>query len=343
MHPVPVHSYCLDIYAKASYRQLDRVDLDGLFHWRKIQSCPESYGVGELSPRRRPEVERAREHMDHPWHHVPGDEWLVANPVEIQGIREALAACMSCHIGEDQVCGPRSWLLTIPAENIDYILAFLDVSDVSAVANSCRRLYKRSQSFFKGHVTKNMSWLWELFEDNHYPPSPDWPITWDPLCPPGLTPPLLPIGLESKEDEDDRWTQIIADDPEMEEVGNVARALNDLRREETFGPYRAKQEASLREWQDFRAGVETWIRHLPGLISANRDTGSPDWIRMWRLFSPTTTRFQGMRNRARIWGDCEQIIDILNKAHVVGDLDAERGALSTKLSDPEYWSDVHGG
>ena len=257
VYPIPVHPYCLDIYAKASHRWLGRIDLDGLFHWRSIQCEPASYGLGEAGTLRRQEVERGRENMDHPWHHLPGDEWLVANPVEILGLSKALSSCRSCNTGEDQVRIPQSQLLALPAEIIDCILYHLDLSDVSAVANTCRGLHKRAQSFCKLYITRNMGWLWELFEDDQYPPSPDWPATWDPLCPPCLTPPLLPVGLESKEAEDALWAQIIADDPEMEGAGNAVKALNDLRREEIFGPYRARQEASLREWQDFRAGVET--------------------------------------------------------------------------------------
>lgn len=317
--------------------------MDGLFYWRKIQSCPESYGVEELGPLRRMEVERGRTQMDHPWHHLSGDEWLVANPVEIEGIRETLIGCTRGHIGEAQVYKHRSQLLEIPAELIDHILAFLGVSDVSALANTCRKLYMRAQPFFKAHVTKNMDWLWELFEDGQYPPSPDWPATWDPLCPPGLTPPSLPIGLESKEDEDACWAQITAEYPEMEGVGTTARAFNDLRREEVYGPYRAKQEASFREWQEFRVRVERWIRNMSDPVNAQPGLESVDWIRMWRLFDPNATRFQGVRNRARIWGDCEQILDILKKADDLGELDTEREALSTKLSSPVYWSEVHGG
>lgn len=331
------------MYAKVSYRRHRRVDLDGLFHWRKMQSSlPETYNLGGLSLRRQPEVVRGREHVDDPWHHHSGDEWLIANPVEIKGIQDALASCTSCLIGEDLVCSPQSWFAALPAEIVISIFALLDVSDLSAVALTCRKLYKMSQPCFKVHVTKNMSWLWELFEDDGYPASPAWPVTWDPLCPPGLTPPLLPIGLESKEDEDERWAQIIADDADMEKLGNAVRALNDSRREEVFGPYRAKQEASVSEWRDFRAGVEAWIHRLPGLAYVNRDVQSLDWLRIWQTFEPGSTRFHGVRNRARIWGDCEHIIEALHKLQEAGDLDAERTVLSTKLSSSEYWSEVHG-
>ncbi|KAH7126042.1 hypothetical protein EDB81DRAFT_810349 [Dactylonectria macrodidyma] len=106
-----------------------------------------------------------------------------------------------------------------------------------------------------------MCWLWEILEGSQYPTSPDWPATWDPLCPPSLMRPSFPVGLETEEAEDALCAQIIADDPEMEGAGNAARALNRLRRVEIFAPYHARQEASLHEWQSFRAGVEAWIHH----------------------------------------------------------------------------------
>ncbi|VUC31723.1 unnamed protein product [Clonostachys rosea] len=153
--------------------------------------------------------------MDFPWRHLPGDESLVAIPLLRTMLRfRALASCMSCRISEDQVPGSRSWLLTLLAEIVNYILTFLDLLD----------------PFFKVCITKNISLLWELFEDVC-------------LCPPGLTPPLPSIGLKSnnKRDKNECWTQVIADDPEMEKVGNAVRALNDSRREEIFGPYRERK------------------------------------------------------------------------------------------------------
>lgn len=96
LRPLAVHSYCLDMYAKASYHRLGRVDLDGLWYWREIEARPDAYGMGDRFPLRRPEVERARKRWDCPWHHLPGDEWLAANPVEIPGICRVLETCMNC-------------------------------------------------------------------------------------------------------------------------------------------------------------------------------------------------------------------------------------------------------
>ncbi|VUC31722.1 unnamed protein product, partial [Clonostachys rosea] len=50
-----IHSqYCLDVHAKMLHRQHRQIDLDGLLHRRKNRSCPETYGLGHLSLRRRP-------------------------------------------------------------------------------------------------------------------------------------------------------------------------------------------------------------------------------------------------------------------------------------------------
>lgn len=64
LRPLAVHSYCLDKYAKSSYRRLGHVDLDGLWYWREIESRPDAYGMGDRVPLPRPEVERARKRWD---------------------------------------------------------------------------------------------------------------------------------------------------------------------------------------------------------------------------------------------------------------------------------------
>ncbi|KAH7183345.1 uncharacterized protein B0J16DRAFT_163720 [Fusarium flagelliforme] len=84
--PIAVHSYCLDIYAKTSFRKLGHANLDGLWHWREIEDNPNGHGISESKiPALGPEVSGAREVWYYPWHHFPGDEWLVANPVEVPG------------------------------------------------------------------------------------------------------------------------------------------------------------------------------------------------------------------------------------------------------------------
>ncbi|KAJ4211723.1 hypothetical protein NW759_012324 [Fusarium solani] len=331
LRPLAVHSYCLDIYAKSSYHRLGRVDLDGLWYWREIESRPDAYGMGDRVLLGRPEVERARKRWDQPWHHLAGDEWLTANPVEIPGICRVLETCMNrANKGQAQLQNAR--LLALPAEVIHHILSFLDFPDIDTMAKTCQRLYDHAQPIFKACVFRDMFWLWEICEGSEYPTSPDRPATWDPLCPPGLLPPTLPFGLESKEAEDRLWTEIVAEDPEMEGAGNAAKAINCLRRDEIFGPYRARQESSLHEWHTFRACVEAWIRLEQGRAGPGIDRA--DWRYIWWLFNPATTSLPGVRNRARIWSHCEQIIDCVALAHKLGEIDNKYHDLYAKLSDP---------
>ncbi|KAK8104658.1 uncharacterized protein PG998_011691 [Apiospora kogelbergensis] len=313
------------------------VDLDGLWHWREIQSHPDLYGVGDRVPLRRPQVERARERWDSPWRHLAGDEWLAANPVEIPGMYGALKACMSRPNG-NHTQQPAAGLLALPAEIIHCILSALDPIDVDTVVKTCGSLYEHAQPVFKGCLYRDMRWLWEVVEGSEYPASPDRPATWDPLCPSGQPLPTLPVGLESEEAEDAIWATIVAEDPEMEGAARAAKALNRLRREEIFGPYYARQESSLREWQSFRADVDAWVRSRRyGATLAKEKT---NWRRLWWLCNSATTPLPGLRNRARIWDDCNQIMDVVSLARDSGEVDKRLGSLHSRLSDPSQpgWS-----
>jgi hypothetical protein len=139
------------------------------------------------------------------------------------------------------------------------------------------------------------------------------------------------------EAEDALWAQIIAEDPEMENAANASKANNRLRREEILGPYRASQETLLHEWRSFRAGVEAWIRRPQTGISSEKE--NVNWRRIWRLFNPTTTHCSGVRNRARIWSDCEKIFDCVAVAHQTGGIESKAEVLSTKLSERLGWDE----
>ncbi|KAF4452312.1 putative flavoprotein involved in K+ transport [Fusarium austroafricanum] len=298
--PLPVHSYCLDVYAKCSLRRFDHVNLNGLWHWREMRSDANLYGLAGHIPPQRLEVRRGREisDIDHFWQHVPGDEWIVANPVEVPWVSQALRSCRSgIDIGDEQ--RPQSGFLALPTEIIQQSLSSLETSDVDAVARTCRTLYKVTQSVFRASIERDMPWLWELSEGCEYPASRDCLPTWDPLCPLGIAPPTLPVGLESEEDEDARWTRIILDYPEMEHVSNIAKECSRQRRKEAVAPYHTQLKVLLDDWHSFRGSVEAWIQRA----KTQSDTGGMNWRRLWLLFNPQASPLPGIRNRARIWDD----------------------------------------
>jgi hypothetical protein len=130
----------------------------------------------------------------------------------------------------------------------------------------------------------------------------------------------------------------VKDDPEMESVGNAAKAYNSLRRKAILAPYRAKAAQSLQEWRDFRGGVANWVCRLS--LGNDRVPHGLDWARLWRLFNPHTTPMPGIRNRARIWQDCERIIDHNIRFQEQGGMDAKREVVRKVISyNREQWWD----
>lgn len=338
LEPLPVHSYCLDMYAKASYRRLGRVDLEGVWHWREMLLLPESYNISRSDVRPCLEVSRAQENWSEPWCHHPGDEWLAANPVEISNFRSipsSLFTLIDLVANPEQVKGS---FLTLPSELVDFIVSFLDESDLNAVACTCRTLYHHAQYGFKTLALKHMDWLWEIFEGTTYPNSPDRPATWDPRFLAGYVPPDMPHGLQAEDDEDELWKQITDEDPEMHNVGAAVRLVNFLRRDAMLGPSRGRSEWSLREWGDFRSEVEDWVCHVSSDDSIG--TQALDWARVWRWCSPTRTPFPGLRNRARIWKDCQLILDLNARSREQNSMESNEMQVRELLSNDRvrWWA-----
>lgn len=322
------------MYAKASYVRQGKVDLDALWFWREIHQNPSEYQVDETlrERQRRQEVTRARLAWDDPWRHFPGDEWLVANPVEVPGIDLLVKSCET-YVPSRPAHGPLAGLLALPTEIIHHILFLLGPNDLDSVASTCSTLYDHAQTVFKATLAKDMPWLWEVTESIKYPASPDRHPTWDPLCPDGLLPVTFPPDLPGVEAEEEIWATIIAEDPGMYDAEQASKASSRQRREVLLEAHRAKQAALLQEWHRFRTGVEAWI-HTPPHRRAFFAMKDMNWRRLWWLCNPSAAILPGLRNRARIWDDCTQILDCFALSRDRGVIDEKLKELVPKLSDP---------
>lgn len=216
--------------------------------------------------------------------------------------------------------------LALPAEIIQHTLSFLDITDVDNAAKTCRAMFTLTKPTFRESVLRDMPWLWEVLENNEYPASRDCLPTWDPLCPLGIPPPTLPVGLEPEEEEEDRWALVLFEEPEMEQVYNATKAANRQCREEIIAPYHEKLKALLKDWHGFRRNVEAWLRGK----GERRDM---NWRRVWLFFSPATSPLPGIRNRVRIWEDCQSIMDFVVLAREAEDIGERHKELKAKISE----------
>ena len=210
----------------------------------------------------------------------------------------------------------------MPVELLDNIFAFLDDPGVKAIKATHRSFRCDAQPLYRRRVVTDMSWLWEVLEGRPYPASLDLPVMWDPCNPPGLVPPELPLGLETRKTETDIWSQIIAVDPIISGVGRAVQLVNFIHREAILGSYHAKSEWSLREWQEFRGGVEGWICSLP--LNSYQHVKNVDWVHLWYFFAPEKTSLSGIRNRVRIWKECERVISFICRLRDSGQLDKSK-------------------
>lgn len=341
LFPLPVHSYCLDVYAKASFKKQGRVDLDGLWLWREIRARPREFQVDEKASERPEIIERARRDWDTPWLHFPGDEWLAANPVEVPSFAHTLESTTRDSILKQEHQSHRG-LVSLPTELLQQIISTLDVSSLDALAQTNRILYHVTQLAFRDAIFTEMPWLWEVLEGTEYPKTRDWPRTWDPLCPPGLQPPRIDFWLHSADEEEAVWSIIVSEDPEMADVAEAVKALNRQRREAITATYQAKQEAAVEAWYTFRKHVEHWIRQSQG-ATTYPNLGERNWRRLYRVCDPKTTKVPGLRNRARIWEECEKIMKHVSQARQSTEFLKHCELVQAKMLDPShpgYMTDV---
>lgn len=299
------------MYARAAMQRHGTTDLDGLWLFRQV----------EMHWRRGFEIPYfERDHAlldchfpsDEPWTHIPGTEWLVANPVEIPGLAEALDICQQPEQEQDvqrpQVTRESNVLAALPLELLRLILDKLDAPALGAMHNTSAAFRGYTQDFFRKTVRESPLELWEL-NDGAYPASPKKPVVWDALCPSWLLPEPWPTGLPYEEEERLQWQTILELQPELGEAMPAALAVTAAARQEyderrrTFFVQRRLAELSHREQ------VGAWVAgHTPPAL---RD-GSTNWHTAWRLLLVCGWEkgaMKGLRNRKRVWKDIQEILD----------------------------------
>ncbi|KAK4968097.1 hypothetical protein LTR28_002267 [Elasticomyces elasticus] len=172
MWAMPMHPWCFEIFKRVSVRELDKVDIDGLWILRLTQATEEGF-----------------KGLDRGWdvrlvsdstmyEPVPGTEYLAANPLSIP----ALPAIDPTHPAGDLVFDalqPRSCALThtdsfatLPTELRLMILTLLSPTSISFLRLASRSFVQLPRSLFRHLLQTHMPWLWE-FPSLHGKPM-DW-------------------------------------------------------------------------------------------------------------------------------------------------------------------------
>jgi hypothetical protein len=302
--PLPFHPTCFEIFSRVSRLRLGHVDANGLAAWRRYADI--TFNNEHLD--RDPAVCRGA--AGRKWRHVHGDEWIVANPVLIPLLPGVLQPGI---MTDGSTIEPRDspfsvrkdWpakarlidpFRALPQEILDFILKSLSSKDIAALRLSSRAFTHLPFSLFADLLKNEMPWLWEAW-DQDTPTSPWAMQSWAALK-----------EADDKLQKELRHHHVLRHfgiDIEMPEDWCTPRpGFNDLFSDVVS----AELHARLSEMEE------------PDLIcKLQRD--QTDWFKVYNQIKKYWKVLKGLRNRERIWKDCEQIVkEIMEMREHLGEL-----------------------
>lgn len=296
---MPFHPYCLEVYKRASLQRRSKVGIESLTGWFRLESNMRDFYSF-------PRDSAVRRGMRGTWKHNWGDEWLAANPcfvpaltslldsVWLPGITTSDPGCLSRRNSLNDV------FTCLPTELQLEILRYLEPADIANLAQSSRTFRRLPQSFFREQLIHDMPWLWECWCDL---PFSFWATTteaeqaaraelWNTQC----------SNLNTW------WIPVLNEESENYGGEGLGMAISALRTQ-----LASLQQNEARERQPQPADL------LP-------QTGI-DWRRLYILLTRNLASFRGLRNRVRIWEDCQYILDRI-------DLHQRENRMGDGVTDP---------
>ncbi|CZT40667.1 uncharacterized protein RSE6_00306 [Rhynchosporium secalis] len=175
---IPVHDSCWKIFERVSMKKLGRVDLDGFVAlW-----CREAHGEGGFEDLNQdPVISTLKKKW---WVHRPGTEYLVANPVEIPGLKLAMRGIYAETPKGDnefvskECSGPNSKRSAelqrhqhdtnpsdiLPTEIKNKFYSKLSPEELANLRHSPRSLHQLLKQVFRQVIEEEYPWFWEIDE-----------------------------------------------------------------------------------------------------------------------------------------------------------------------------------
>lgn len=277
---MPFHPYCLEVYKRASLLRWGAVDIQALMAWFRLDGNPLHFM--EQFPRHEA-VHRGRQKQ---WRHIAGDEWLAANPCFVPDLEPILSSVQtrcSARLGMQSVENdePRvaDCFAPLPTELRMGILSHLSGRDVASTCLASRAFRRLPQTFFRKLLLRDMPWLWEA---------------WCPL-PLSFWATTTRSELETRHESWDRQQRDIEEwqIPVLEEEGDQNGG-----NKAAIAALRTRLAAIEEEKAEFHRSKGTCL--LP--------MDETDWLRLYVEMARRCDSLKGIRNRARVWADCEHIL-----------------------------------
>jgi hypothetical protein len=268
---MPFHPWCFDIFARQSKVQFGKVNLDGLMNWRNAESSYEDFHEF-------PRIADVLEGQEQWWEHVPGKEYLAANPLYVPGLPALLqdAAEEDASLDYERSftslpgTGERADCLSaLPLDLRLHIVSFLDSTDLTNLRAASRTFTTLPNGVWYRLVRQDMPWLFEA---------------WD----------------EEIQHTPSFWTTMTAN--EIQYVDNVRQRYSNILQNEHM-----TQDGIL---DDLMARP----RDVPDQVKLPRAT--TNWHKVYTQIKANWDRLKGLQNRQRIWEDVEEILRRIRKYEI---------------------------
>jgi hypothetical protein len=294
---MPFHPTCLDILQRVwRVHMSGPLDASLLMRWCAIE-IPEP-NIWAIPPGIEYHPDVRRSYGDR-WDHIRGLEYLAANPLFIPRLGPILKAAVQEDPSFSTYSGAFTVLeghtehsfttqesqdpfLSLPQELGLQILFQLEPKDVANLRLASRAFRQIPIYFWRRLLLRDMPWLWEAWSD-------DEPYLWA----------TVPFAvLEEAQHE----LEILASQCEQ------YRDAIKVEMPDILDDWVAAENRMLAAWPDVVAECHAEAKnklmiHLP--------IGKTNWFQLYADVKKYWDDLKGLRNRKRIWDDCERMIDFL--------------------------------
>ncbi|KAF2748607.1 hypothetical protein M011DRAFT_457351 [Sporormia fimetaria CBS 119925] len=308
---LPFHPYCFEVYKCVALRADGHVNIRTLTAWWSLGALD---SVFKTFPRD-PNVHRCAGAQ---WRHIEGTAYLAANPLFIPRLKSVLESAIddSPHFSPHQrAFAPLGLGIStndpfthLPMEIFFEILRYLPSKDLASLRFVTRSASQLPISFFRELLRRELPWLWEI-----------WPLDRNPA--------LTQYAKWATLTEHDA---IIQEKKERLETVKVEDYVETVRQElpEIANEVRKNLEMDLLHTLhgDTDLGINDAGQRCS--LPANRT----DYFRLYTLITRHWEELRGLRNRRRIWEDCEKILALVERYREMGVVN-DRGDLLVDLRE----------
>jgi hypothetical protein len=310
-YAMPFHPACLEVYKRLSSLTIGKIDINLLTSWWSLEA---EYNNFHEFPRH-PDVSSC---SDQWWRHIKGTEYLVANPLYIPKLRNIFEAATDTAPN----FSPRDGAFTIlestkgpshtdpfhrlPVELRTEVLDHLSSKDIASLRLASRVFCQLPVSYFQTLLRHECPWLWEAWPTGAHPKNGSYP-KWAYMT-------GAEVAEKTSRHEKDfailrDYCDIIKKD--MPECASEIDAAYEVQRQAIEDAHQVHIE---------REETRPFYLH----------PARTNYFTLYTLITRHWAQLRGLRNRERIWKDCEEILRRVTVHTEKGSID-ENGAITVDL------------